>query len=788
MRRLVLVTIVVLAGLLQSTPAAASASHLLVCPDCPWSDLAAAIAAAPAGATIRVRGGHYAGPVVIDRPLTLLGEDWPVIDGGGTGTVVHITAPDVRFQGFVVQGSGTSHDREDSGILVRAPRAQIVSNQVLDSLFGIQLLDAPDGLVQDNLVIGKPLPEPQRGDGIKLWYSPRARVIGNHVQDSRDVLVWYSDGTLVQGNRIERGRYGVHFMYSNESTVERNILRDNSVGIYFMYGAHQTVRDNAFLHNRGPSGYGLALKETDGATIEGNLMLHNRVGLYLDNSPLSDDAANRISGNWIAYNDVGLLVTPATRRNRITANVFLENLEQAAPQGGGTLQHIDWAENGRGNFWSDYVGYDTDRDGIGDLPYRNQAISSLLTDRAPLLAFFRFSLAMTALDLAVRTVPVFQPPPRFVDPAPLVQPVVWPPVPWQAQSPGRAGALLPLSVVTALLFFFALGLRRPRPAAVAATSSGSRTVMPFSTVGEESAISASATSSEPAGTAPIIDVHDLTKRFADRVVLDRVRFSVFPGEAIALWGPNGAGKTTILRCLLGRTTYEGVVQVFGLSPLRDGPAVRARIGYVPQQLPLLDLSVGELVEIVADLRGESLERAWERLERFGIQHAWSQPVRTLSGGMQQRLALALATIGDPPLLLLDEPTANLDAAAREDLLAALEQLRESGRTIVFASHRPDDIWRLATRVLRIEAGRVVSEAPVTLQAHQDEQVLLVLDLEPDALQPAWHLLTAHGFSVHRDGQCLRVVVPASRKGEPFFFLARVGIAVQDFRLEETDGW
>ncbi len=791
MRRLVLAAALVLATALgHQTAPVTHAAELLVCPTCPVHDLLVALATAPAGATIRVRGGVYSGPIVIDRPLTLLGEDWPVIDGGGIGTVVTITAADVHLEGFVIRGSGTSHDHEDSGILVRAPRAQIVSNQVLDSLFGIQLLDAPDGLVQGNLVIGKPLPEPQRGDGIKLWYSPRARVIGNHVQDSRDVLVWYSDGTLVRGNIVERGRYGVHVMYSNDSTVDSNFLRDNSVGIYFMYGARQTVRGNIFLHNRGPSGYGLALKETDGATIEGNLMLRNRVGVYIDNSPISENAANRISGNWIAYNDVGLLVTPATRRNVIAGNVFLENLEQAAPQGGGTLQQIDWAENGRGNFWSDYVGYDTDRDGIGDLPYTSRALSSALTDRQPLLAFFRFSLAMAALDLAVRAIPLFQPAPRFVDPAPLVQPVAWPIVAWQPSPASQLGALLALALLAGTVGVFAVLWRRPHP--VHAGGSGTIVSAPKTAVSSNAEQSRTVPRHErpapSAAPAAVIEVRDLSKRFGDHLVLDGIHFRVFPGEAVALWGPNGAGKTTILRCLLGRTTYEGVVQVFGRSPLRDGPAVRARIGYVPQQLPLLDLSVGELVEIVADLRGESLERAWERLERFGIQHAWNQPVRTLSGGMQQRLALALATIGDPPLLLLDEPTANLDAAAREDLLAALEQLRESGRTIVFASHRPDDIWRLATRVVRIEAGRVVSEAPVTLQAHQDEQVLLVLDLEPDALQPAWHLLTAHGFSVHRDGQCLRVVVPASRKGEPFFLLARVGIAVQDFRLEETDGW
>lgn len=204
MRRGLLVTIATL--LLALVPASASAAETVVCPSCPLQDLQTAIQQAPEGSFIRVRGGVYTGSLVIDRPLTLLGEEWPVLDGGGVGTVVKIAAPNVHVEGFIVRGSGTSHDREDSGILVTAPRAQVIGNQLLDALFGIQLLNAPDSLVQGNLVVGKALPEAQRGDAIKLWYSPRTQIIGNHVQDSRDVLVWYSDETLVCGNLVERGR------------------------------------------------------------------------------------------------------------------------------------------------------------------------------------------------------------------------------------------------------------------------------------------------------------------------------------------------------------------------------------------------------------------------------------------------------------------------------------------------------------------------------------------------------------------------------------------------------
>lgn len=750
------------------TPGAPAGTQpaVTVCPTCEVKDLRAAVAAAPAGAVVQVLGGTYPGPVVVDRPLTLIGRDRPVIDGGGQGSVVIVTAPGVRLEGFVIRGSGSSHDHEDSGIVVSAPGAAVVGNEVVDCLFGIYLQNAPDGLIRDNVITGKDLPEPLRGDGLKVWYSPGARILGNRLEKTRDALIWYSDSTVVTGNRINKGRYGLHFMYSQDSLIEGNEIRENSVGIYLMYGARQTVRGNVIRDNRGPSGYGLALKETDGVVAEGNLFYNNRVGIYVDNSPLSPDLENRFTGNWVAYNDTGLLFTAATRRNVVAGNAILENLEQVGVQGGGILTGIEWADGGRGNFWGDYAGYDADGDGVGDIPYRNEPVFGALSDRYPVLGFFRFSPAFAALELAARAVPVFRPEPRLTDPAPLVAPPTPPPaVPGLKPDPTPfyplAGLLLAASLaVLGMPWFDRLRERHARRV-------GARR------------------GPEPAGGPVIIQVDGLTKAYGDRLVLQDISFAVRAGEAVALWGPNGAGKTTILRCLLGLTGYEGEIRVGGYSPCRDGARLRRLTGYVPQQVPALDMPVRELVRVVAALRGEPAGYALGRLAVFGLDQAADLPVRALSGGMQQKLILALALIGDPPVLLLDEPTANLDPESRADLLGHLKALREQGRTIIFTSHREDEVRELASRVIRLEGGRKVGE--LTLPPVPSARVTVRLFLDEGTAGRAAGLLEAHGFEVYRNGRSLRVTVDAGRKAEPLLVLGRAGVRVRDFALEDEGG-
>ncbi len=744
---------------------------LVVSPDGPYRTIAQALAAAPEGATIEVHGGVYPGPLVIAKRVALVGvgDPPPVIDGGGRGTVVHIQAAGVHLRGFVVRNSGDNLEREESGILVTAADVLVEDNQVVDTLFGIVLKNAPRSVVRHNLVRGKALPMVRRGDGIKLWYSEGVLLEGNRVEGARDVILWFSPNTIARGNLVRDGRYGIHTMYLDSGRIEGNLLADNTVGAFLMYSRGQEFIGNIVTRSRGPSGYGLALKDVDNAIVRNNLIVNNYVGIYLDNSPVSLDAHGLFEGNVIAFNDVGLLLMPMVQRNTFSGNTFWENIEQVHIQGGGQLRGNQWAAAGRGNFWSDYVGYDADGDGIGDLPYRAESLFEDLMAREPKLRIYLMSPAALALDLAARAFPVFRPAPKLVDPSPLMRPAL----PTRALETLRA--LQANGSTQANGWLLMAGMLVSALATVVAF--GRRVALPERTRAAQEA---------PAEANAGLEARAVTKRYGDVVALEGVSLNVMPGEAVALWGPNGAGKTTLIKCLLGLVHYSGEIRLAGLDARRQGKQVRARVGYVPQEVAFHDMTVAETLAFYARLKRVGRDRVATVLAQTGLEAQVAKPVSALSGGMKQRLALAIALLADPPFLVLDEPTANLDAASRAEFLALVDALKQRGVTILFSSHRPEEVEALADRVIVLQAGRVVAEGPAAgFTARLGLRTRMRLRLaQPDSLPAALTCLTEEGLAAEIDPNgMLAVTVPAGEKARPIRILERAGIAVADFEVE-----
>lgn len=421
---LALVPAVLPAGAETDRPA-----DLVVCGDCDLTTIAEAVQVASSGDRIEVRGGTYPGGLVIDTSIELIGIDRPVIDGEGQGTLVAISAPDVTIDGFTLRNSGTSHDKEDSAILVDAPRATIVNNTLEDVLFGVYLRRAPGSVIRNNSITALPVDVALRGDGIRVWYSDNVTIDGNAASDGRDMILWYSNDAIVTNNAFDRNRYGMHLMFSDRAVIEGNSLDGNTIGLYVMYSRDITIKGNSLSNNAGATGGGLGLKDVDGAQVEGNRFVNNQTGIQIDTSPREPNVQNYFIGNVIAFNDIGIAIQPAVRNNTFLDNAFIDNNEHLSLLGRGQLKGITWAQNGRGNYWSDYAGYDANGDGVGDLPYvSEQLFESLLADH-PELRLFSYSPASMAIDFAAKAFPSFRPMVRFEDPNPLMSPVASPLLP-----------------------------------------------------------------------------------------------------------------------------------------------------------------------------------------------------------------------------------------------------------------------------------------------------------------------------------------------------------------------
>lgn len=206
----------------------------------------------------------------------------------------------------------------------------------------------------------------------------------------------------------------------------------------------------------------------------------------------------------------------------------------------------------------------------------------------------------------------------------------------------------------------------------------------------------------------MIAARRLTKSFGTHRVLEHIDLDIRQGERVALLGLNGAGKTTLMRCLLGIIPFEGQLSIDGHGVGPQGREAKALVGYVPQRAPHLDGTLAETLEFFSEVRGADMSEVARRLDTLGMsltQHG-DKPIRALSGGMLQKALLALALAADVRVLLLDEPTANLDARARRDFLTTLTTVNHN-MTVLLASHRFTDVIAVTRRLLVLHEGGIV---------------------------------------------------------------------------------
>ncbi len=228
-------------------------------------------------------------------------------------------------------------------------------------------------------------------------------------------------------------------------------------------------------------------------------------------------------------------------------------------------------------------------------------------------------------------------------------------------------------------------------------------------------------SQRPSDSAELLEIRGLRKAFGEQVVLDDVSLGLRRGDIVLLAGANGSGKSTLLRCVAGLTAFQGTVQVLGAQP--RSAAGRGLIGYLPQLVALPEsVTVGEVIAFFARLRGVSVSQPEELAVAVplpgGFLPELGRPIGALSGGMRRRVALAVALLGSPPLVLLDEPAASLDEEHSASLWETLQALRAAGGTALVAmpllvtSLLRHDLASVADRAIVLDRGHLVHDGPV----------------------------------------------------------------------------
>ena len=229
---------------------------------------------------------------------------------------------------------------------------------------------------------------------------------------------------------------------------------------------------------------------------------------------------------------------------------------------------------------------------------------------------------------------------------------------------------------------------------------------------------------DPARVSPAIEIAGLTKRYGDTLAVDRLDLAVARGETFALLGPNGAGKTTTVECCEGyRMPDAGSVSVLGLDPRHDARRLRPRVGLMLQEGGVYPVAhPREVLQLFSRFYADPLDPD-ALLERVGLADVLRTRFRDLSGGQKQRLSLALALVGRPEVVFLDEPTAGLDPAARRMAWDHVRELRDDGVTVVLTTHLLDEAEELADRVAIIDRGRLVALGTPDELTHADRDEL-----------------------------------------------------------------
>ena len=401
--------------LLICFPLFLKAQSIEVCPKCPINSIAQAVAKAKKGDTIIVQKGTYPeNNILLDKPLTLIGKDRPIINGQFKGSILKIQADSITIKGFRLANVPFKATEEQAAILLDKSKKFLIEDNIMDQVcFGVLLRKGRDGIIKNNKISSNATQQYNSGNAIHLWSCKNIKIIGNEAANCRDgIYIQFSSKSYIEGNYCHGNlRYGLHFMFSDDNEYYRNRFSENGAGAAVMFSKRVKMVGNTFQDNWGPSSYGLLLKELYDSELVDNTFYRNTIGINGENC-----TRMKYNENTFTENGWGIRIRGGCYQNDFWDNNFFNNTFDVAYDNNVNDNKF------RSNYWSDYTGYDLNKDGVGDVPYRPVKLFSYISNRTPESIVLLRSLFIDIMNFSEKVAPVFTPE-NLIDETPRMEPV-----------------------------------------------------------------------------------------------------------------------------------------------------------------------------------------------------------------------------------------------------------------------------------------------------------------------------------------------------------------------------
>ena len=401
--------------LLICFPLFLKAQSIEVCPKCPINTIAQAVAKAKRGDTIIVQKGTYPeNNILLDKPLTLIGKDRPIINGQFKGSILKIQADSITIKGFRLANVPFKATEEQAAILLDKSKKFLIEDNIMDQVcFGVLLRKGRDGIIKNNKISSNATQQYNSGNAIHLWSCKNIKIIGNEAANCRDgIYIQFSSKSYIEGNYCYKNlRYGLHFMFSDDNEYYRNRFSENGAGAAVMFSKRVKMVGNTFQDNWGPSSYGLLLKELYDSELVDNTFYRNTIGINGENC-----TRMKYNENTFTENGWGIRIRGGCYQNDFWDNNFFNNTFDVAYDNNVNDNKF------RSNYWSDYTGYDLNKDGVGDVPYRPVKLFSYISNRTPESIVLLRSLFIDIMNFSEKVAPVFTPE-NLIDETPRMEPV-----------------------------------------------------------------------------------------------------------------------------------------------------------------------------------------------------------------------------------------------------------------------------------------------------------------------------------------------------------------------------